>query len=125
MDVILSVLASAGFYLGALLIVIKAGEYDGAVSFLISPINLYYIIFGSRLYFIIPVILIISYYLFSPWLSIALLIWHIIYSISLAKAFGMSILAGIIFIFFPILSMLYVGLFKEYEGEVDLLFFLG
>ena len=112
-------------YIATLAVVYKAGELE-PISFFVAPVSLYKIIFGSGWWLLLPLLVggVAMFLLGGAALLIVAILWNIVYSVSLAKAFGMSGWFGLVLMFFPIISMFYIAFTKEYWGEVDLIFFL-
>ena len=107
----------------------KVGADDGCLTFLLMPIVIHKIVFGNAWYTLAPIASIILgvilFQLDSPLASLPVWVWHFIFSMSLARAFGKSILFGIFTVFsFNIAWLILAFGGSEYEGHVDLFGFL-
>jgi hypothetical protein len=113
-----------------MILVFKAEGFYGfseslAVIFL-GPFILYRIIFGRRRYILIPVVAVVLTMFVSPWFIIAVVAWHVLYSICLGKAYDASVLFISFLIFVPGISVIVLAFSNkyDYQGPVSVLFFL-
>jgi len=123
---LISAIYSILTFIASILLIGKADEIDGIITFVFSPVILHKVVFSKRRYILMPIAIVASMIFISPLFVIAALIWHFIFSISLAKAFGETIVYGIFLAILPGISMIILGFGKsEYEGPVNLFSFLG
>lgn|GEM_PF-6269114 len=105
----------------------KAGMFYGWQQLILPFIgawDLHTAVFGEGKgwYCLLPFLITILS-IFYPLIALLLLLWHIIFSFALAKAFGETKVFALILIFLPLIGMIILGWNKsEYYGPVEGLF---
>ena len=124
MVVMLIIIVAMLNFLAAFVLLYKAEEYY-SIRQLIVPVmfnwGLHEVALGSGWYLFLPFLLIVLVY-FHLLFLVAVLIWHILFSIALASAYGETKFFGIILILLPVIGMIILGLRdSHYQGPVGLL----
>ena len=115
-------------YVATIILIVKADEYYGIYSIILAPVTFHRIVFGSGFYILIPFILSALYVFLSDLFVIGILIWHVIFAISLAKAYSSStiitVVSAISLLIFPGISWIILGFVGgPYQGPVNLIWF--
>ena len=120
----MEIIVAAVYFISSCILIAKAGEIESRAAIVFAPVTIHRLVFGQNRYFVIPFLLIILSF-FNPWFLVGLVVWHIIFSISLARAYGETVLFGILVALLPGLGMIVLAFGKsDYVGPVDLFFFL-